>query len=83
MHRETRVTCRRGTLTQFHQRVATGQTRIYTDLADGKSQNERRFGESFKGPILQYDAMVGYLPNSERDKSLERKCYQEPFLGML
>ena len=38
-------------------------------LADGKSQNERRFGESFKGPIIPFGALVGYLPNSERDKA--------------
>ena len=38
-------------------------------LADGKSQNERRSGESFKGPIILFGALVGYLPNSERDKA--------------
>ena len=35
-------------------------------LADGKSQNERRCGDSFKGPTIPLDALVGYLPNSER-----------------
>ena len=55
-------------------------------LADGKSQNERRFGESLKGPIIPFDASVGYIPNSEKDKkliNLERKYYQESFQDML
>ena len=30
---------------------------------------ERRFGESFKGPIIPFGALVEYLPNSERDKA--------------
>ena len=38
-------------------------------LADGKTQNERRFGESFNGPIIPFGAPVEYLPNSERDKA--------------
>ena len=38
-------------------------------MADGKTPYERRFGESFKGPIIPFGAMVEYLPNSERDKA--------------
>ena len=38
-------------------------------LADGKSPYERRFGESSKGPIIPFGALVEYLPNSERDKA--------------
>ena len=30
-------------------------------LADGKSQCERRFWESFKGPIMLFVALIGYL----------------------
>ena len=30
---------------------------------------ERRFGESFKGPIIPFGALVDYLPNSEKDKA--------------
>ena len=38
-------------------------------LADGKSQNERRFGESFKGPVILLDALIGYLPKlRERER---------------
>ena len=29
-------------------------------LADGETQNERRFGEPLKGPIILFGAMVGY-----------------------
>ena len=38
-------------------------------LADGKTPYERKFGESFKGPIIPFGALVEYLPNSERDKA--------------
>ena len=38
-------------------------------LADGKTPYERRFGESFKGPIIPFGALVEYLPVSERDKA--------------
>ena len=36
-------------------------------LANGKSQNERRSGESFKGPIVPFGALLENLPNFERD----------------
>ena len=46
-------------------------------LTDVKSQYELRF----KGPIVLFDALVGYLPNSERDKArilqCERNCYEK------
>ena len=38
-------------------------------LADGKTPYERRFGESFEGPIIPFGALVEYLPNSERRQS--------------
>ena len=38
-------------------------------LAEVKSQNERKSGKSCKGPITFFGALVGYLPNSERDKA--------------
>ena len=38
-------------------------------LADGRTPYERRFWESFKGPIIPFGALVEYLPNSERDKA--------------
>ena len=36
-------------------------------LAVGKTPNERRFGEPFKGPIIPFGAMVVYHPISMRD----------------
>ena len=55
-------------------------------LADGKSQNERRFGESFKGPVIFFDALVGYLTKlRERDKArihqFAKKLLPRIFLG--
>ena len=38
-------------------------------LADGKTPYERRFGESFKGPIIPVGALVEYLLNSEGGKA--------------
>ena len=36
-------------------------------LADGKTPYE--LGESFKGPMIPFGALVEYLPNYERDKA--------------
>ena len=57
-------------------------------LADGKTPYERRFGESFKGPVIPFGALVEYLPSSERETKLEvinseRKYYQEFLQDML
>ena len=38
-------------------------------LADGKTPHERRFGESFKGPIIPFGAPVEYLSSSARDQA--------------
>ena len=44
--------------------------RVVQDLlADVKTPYERRSGESFKGPIIPFGALVEYLPTSERDKA--------------
>ena len=40
-------------------------------LADGNTPYERRFGESFKRPIVPFGALVEYLPNSKRETKLE------------
>ena len=54
-------------------------------LADGKTPYERRFGESFKGPVIPSGALVEYLPNSESDKArihqFGKKVLQGIFLG--
>ena len=56
-------------------------------LAGGKSQNERRFGKSFKGPIfhLVHWLDISQTPRETKQEfiNLERKCYQESFSGML
>ena len=38
-------------------------------LADGKTPYERRFGETLKGPIIPFGAMVEHPPISARDQS--------------
>ena len=38
-------------------------------LAGRKTPYERRFGKSYKGPIIPFGALVEYLPNSEKDKA--------------
>ena len=38
-------------------------------LSDGKTPYERRFGETFKGPIIPFRAMVEYHPVSAEDLS--------------
>ena len=54
-------------------------------LRDGKTPYERRFGESFKGPVILFGAMVEYHPISTRDQSrlhqLDKKVLPEIFLG--
>ena len=54
-------------------------------LADGKTPYEKRFGESFKGPIIPIGSMMKYHPVSAKDLSrlhqLGRKVLPEIFLG--
>ena len=54
-------------------------------LADGKTPYERRLGESSKGPIIPFGALVEYLPNSERDRArihqFGKKVLSGIFLG--
>ena len=38
-------------------------------LANGKTPYERRFGESFKGPIIPFGALVEYLPSLRERQS--------------
>ena len=38
-------------------------------LADGKTPDERRFGEPLKGPIIPFGAMVEYHPSSPKEQS--------------
>ena len=54
-------------------------------LADRKTPHEWRFGESFKGPIILYGAMVEYYPISARDQArfqqFGKKVLPAIFLG--
>ena len=38
-------------------------------LSDGKTPNERRFGEPFGGPIIPFGLLVEYYPISAKDQS--------------
>ena len=51
-------------------------------LADGKTPYERRFGESFKGPIIPFGALVEYLPASERDKARNHQFGEKVLSGI-
>ena len=53
-------------------------------LADGETLYEQRFGESFKGPVIPFGALVEYIPTSERETkrefmNSERRYFQESF----
>ena len=44
--------------------------RNVTDLlSDGKTPDERRFGQPFKGPIIPFGSLVEYHPKSAKDQS--------------
>ena len=44
--------------------------RNVTDLlSDGKTPYERRFGQSFKGPIIPFGSLVEYHPKTAKDQS--------------
>ena len=51
-------------------------------LADGKTLHGRRFGESSKGPIIPFGALVEYLQNSERDKARIRQFGKKVLPGI-
>ena len=38
-------------------------------LSDGKTPNERRFGELFKGPTIPFGSLVEYHPITAQDQS--------------
>ena len=38
-------------------------------LSDGKTPQERRFGQPFKGPIIPFGSLVEYHPISAKDQS--------------
>ena len=54
-------------------------------LADGKTPYERRFGQSFKGPMLPFGALIEYHPISPKDQTrvhpFGTKVLPQIFLG--
>ena len=48
-------------------------------VSDGKTLNERRFGEPFKGPVILFGAMVECHPTLIRDQSRLHQFWQESF----
>ena len=52
-------------------------------LADGKTPFERRFGESFKGPITSFGAMVEYRPSSPKDQARIHQFGKKVLPGIL
>ena len=58
---EPRVICRRGTLTQFYQRVASGRTRMYKDK------------QYMKG-IQEFSSIIS-LPKSSSERSTRRQFF--------
>ena len=60
--------------------------RNVTDLlSDGKTPYERRFGQLFKGPNIQFGSLVEYHPITAKDQSrirpFRKKILPELFLG--
>ena len=60
--------------------------RNVTDLlSDGKTPYERRFGDTFKGPIIPFGSLVEYCPISAKDQSrihqFGKKVLRGLFLG--
>ena len=43
--------------------------RNVTDLSDGKTPNERRFGQPLKGPIIPFGSLVEYPLVTSKDQS--------------
>ena len=43
--------------------------RNVTDLSDGKTHHERRFGQPFKGPIIPFGSLVENHPITGKDQS--------------
>ena len=50
-------------------------------LANGKSWYELRSGESLKGPIVLFGALVGYLPKTPRETKHELVKLEENYYG--
>ena len=57
--------------------------RNVTDLlSDGKTPNERRFGQPFKGPIIPFSSLVEYHPITAKDQSRIHQFGKKVLLGL-
>ena len=57
--------------------------RNVTDLlSDGKTPYEIRFGQPFKGPIIQFGSMVEYHPKTTKDQSRIHQFGKKVLLGL-
>ena len=57
--------------------------RNVTDLlSDGKTPNERRFGQPFKGPIFPVCSLVEYHPITAKDQTTIHQFGKKVFLGL-
>ena len=55
---------------------------VQDHLADGRTPNEGRFGEPFKGPIIHFGPMVEYHPISPRDQARVHQFGKKGLLGI-
>ena len=55
---------------------------VHDFLANGKTPYERRFGESFKGPVIPFGAMVEHYPISARGQSRLHQCGKKVLPGI-
>ena len=51
-------------------------------LSDGKTPNERRFGEPFEGPIIPFGSLVEYHPITWKDQSRIHQFGKKVLLGL-
>ena len=51
-------------------------------LSDGKTPNERRFGQPFKGPIIPFGSLVEYHPKTAKDQSRIHQFGKKVFPGL-
>ena len=57
--------------------------RNVTDLlSDGKTPYERRFGQTFKGPIVPFGSLVEYHPITAKDQSRIRQFGKKVLPGL-
>ena len=57
--------------------------RNVTDLlSDGKTPYERRFGQPFKGPIIQFGSLVEYHPITAKDQSRNHQFGKKMLPGL-